>query len=335
MSSFVLNYTAMHKTSFRFVAILFLIIFYTTGAWSQGTLSDDTSIHQGDPTIFYNEGIYYLYGTNDQNSDQGIVVYSSDDKMQSWSLKGYALRKGDVFGDHWFWAPQVWKDKGKFYMAYTANEKIAVAESDSPLGPFRQKVKQALASSYPQIDPFIFVDDDGKKYLYHVRLGDGNKVWVAEMTDDFLAMKPETAKECITAASGTWEHVNAAARKVAEGPTVIKFKGKYYLFYSANDFRNKSYAVGYAVSDHVFGPWKRYERNPIIHQSITGYAGSGHGDILNGNDGKLLYVFHTHNRLDKVGPRRTAIIQLDVKKSGGNYTFDAVKNTFEFLKLKK
>lgn len=290
-------------------------------------------IFQADPTIFFHEGKYYLYGTNDKNADNGFIVYSSTDEMKTWSMNGYALRKGDAFGDWGFWAPHVWAHGGKFYMAYSANEKIAIATSDKPTGPFTQTVKAALVSSYGQIDPFIFIDDDGKKYMYHVRLGGGNRIWVAEMTDDFSAMKAGTNTECITATAGTWEHVNATAGRVAEGPTVIKQDDKYYLFYSANDFRHKDYAVGFATSNSAYGPWIKNTANPIIHQSITGHAGSGHGDILKGSDGTLQYIFHTHNSTSSVIPRKSAIIKLKGQSVNGTTLFSAEKESFRFLTL--
>ncbi|WP_256009348.1 glycoside hydrolase family 43 protein [Desertivirga xinjiangensis] len=288
-------------------------------------------VFQADPTIFYHEGTYYLYGTNDKNANNGFLVYTSTD-MKQWTPRGYALQKGEAFGDWGFWAPHVWADNGKFYMAYTANEKIAIAESSKPNGPFRQQVKAALVSSYGLIDPFIFINDDGKKYLYHVRLGGGNRIWVAEMEADYSAMKTGTNTECITATPGTWEHVNTAAGRVAEGPTVIKDQGLYYLFYSANDFRHKDYAVGYAVSENVNGPWTRYTGNPIIHQSVTGHAGSGHGDIVKGKDGNLSYVFHTHNTSATVTPRKTAIINLKKTKDASQKdVFDVEAGSFSFL----
>lgn len=93
----------------------------------------DNTIHLADPTIFYNKGTYYLYGTVEGNSSQGFLVYSSND-MKTWNISsevkdGYALKKGDAFGDKEFWAPQVFAYNNKFYMAYVANENIAVAES--------------------------------------------------------------------------------------------------------------------------------------------------------------------------------------------------------------
>ena len=54
--------------------------------------------------------------------------------------------------------------------------------------------------------------------------------------------------------------------------------------------------------------------NPIIHQSIVGEKGSGHGDIFTDNDGKLRYVYHVHNSDSVVSPRRTRIITLNVER---------------------
>ncbi len=106
-------------------------------------------IFQADPTVFFYGGYYYLYGTNgDSEEQQGFKVYQSTDlkhwKVPAGTTSGFALLKGDAFGSTGFWAPQVWFEKGKFYMAYTADEHIAIAVSDSPVGPFKQTSKAPL-----------------------------------------------------------------------------------------------------------------------------------------------------------------------------------------------
>ena len=106
-------------------------------------------------------------------------------------------------------------------MAYVANEQIAIAESNSPAGPFTQTKKDSLATTVKQIDPFVFIDDDGKKYLYHVRLVNGNRIFVAELNDDFSAIQPATLRECI-AATENWENTAQAKWPVAEGPYCYK-----------------------------------------------------------------------------------------------------------------
>ncbi len=59
------------------------------------------TLFMADPTIFYNKGTYYLYGTGG-NSAKGFLVYTSSD-MKNWkgpmgATDGYALIKGDTYG---------------------------------------------------------------------------------------------------------------------------------------------------------------------------------------------------------------------------------------------
>ncbi len=75
-----------------------------------------------------------------------------------------------------------------------------------------------------------------------MKLQNGNRIFVAEMKPDLSDVVPGTEKECIASTEG-WENTAGACWPVAEGPTVLKHKNLYYLIYSANDFRNKDYAV--------------------------------------------------------------------------------------------
>lgn len=79
-------------------------------------------------------------------------------------------------------------------------------------------------------------------------------ICLPQLADDFSAIKPETLQECITAKE-SWENTTLASWPVAKGLTVLKHKGVYCLFYTANDFRNPDYAVGYAISSIPLGPW--------------------------------------------------------------------------------
>lgn len=64
------------------------------------------------------------------HANEGFLVYTSAD-MKNWKANkaddGYALRKGNVYGTANFWAPQVFFHNNRFYMAYVANENIAIA----------------------------------------------------------------------------------------------------------------------------------------------------------------------------------------------------------------
>ncbi len=294
-------------------------------------------IFLADPTIFYNEDTYYLYGTTTGNTPlngEGFQVYTSSDQ-KNWkgpvgAQGGLALKKGDAFGSQGFWAPQILKFNNQFYMIYTANENIAVATSNSPLGPFKNAFKEPLAASVKQIDPFVFIDDNGKKYLYHVRLTNGNRIFVAELNDDLLSIKPETLTECI-AAELQWENSQNVEWSVAEGPTVMKKEDLYYLIYSANDFRNPDYAVGYATSKSPLGPWEKSKTNPIISRNLIGENGTGHGDLFLDKNNQMQYVVHTHYNTTKEAPRKAAIIEMNFVEKEQKIELEAKKESFRFL----
>ncbi len=295
------------------------------------SVAQQASIFLADPTIFADKGKYYLYGTS---SNQGFLVYESAD-LQTWQhpKDSFALRRGEAFGNKGFWAPQIFTYKGNYYMAYTANEQIAIARASSPAGPFKQDSLVPLSGTGKQIDPFIFFDN-GKVYLYHVKLQNGNRIFVTEMKPDLSDIIPGTEKECIASIEG-WENTAKSEWPVAEGPTVLKHKNVYYLIYSSNDFRNKDYAVGYATSSSPIGPWKKYTGNPIISRQTVGHNGSGHGDVYTDKQGRMYYVVHTHYSDDRVAPRATAVVGLKFKTvKGGEDVLEADGKSFEWLQRK-
>ena len=278
---------------------------------------NQTNIFLADPVIYNEKGVFYLYGTVGGNPNNGFKGYTSTN-LKNWKRTnnihdGYALKKGDAYGTSNFWAPQIFVDHTIFYMAYVANENIAIATAATAAGPFTQNTPKQLDAPVKQIDPFIFIDDDGKKYLYHVRLTNGNKIFVAQMKDDLSAIVPETLKECITATT-PWENTAHTNWPVTEGPSILKHKGIYYLFYTANDFRNPDYAVGYATSNSPLGPWIKYAGNPIMSKKNIGVNGTGHGDFVKDEKNILWYVFHTHFSDSVVSPRKTALIKMNFKE---------------------
>lgn len=272
------------------------------------TVSDEVPF--GDPFIMLYDGVYYAYGTN---SKEGIKVYVSDDLL-TWKVpeRGMALEKNDVWGDKWFWAPEVYHVNGKFYMYYTANEHICVATSDSPLGPFKQEVKEPMIAGEKCIDNSLFIDDDGKPYLFFDRFNDGLNIWVAELEDDFMTVKMETMKKCINV-SQEWEEVWP---RVNEGPFVLKHDGIYYMTYSANSYESPFYGVGYATAEQVAGPWTKYKANPIL-QKPGHLVGVGHNAMFEDKDGQLRVVFHAHRSESKIHPRYMNISTVRFQETNG------------------
>lgn len=272
-----------------------------------------TTLPIADPYVLLYDRTYYAYGTSVGN---GFEVYTSDD-LETWKRSSaLALSEKDSYGDHNFWAPEVYyveKEK-KFYIFYSAEEHICVATSDSPYGPFVQDEQKPIREE-GSIDTSVFFDDDGKAYLYFVRFTDGNVIWVAELNDDLKSIKEETLTQCF-AAEEPWELI---LPKVVEGPSVIKQGDTYYLMYSANGYTSQDYAVGYATSKSPFGPWKKYEKNPILH-NYKGLVGVGHGAPFIDKEGKMRYVFHAHKSTTEIHPRDAYVV--DMSLENGVITLD-------------
>ncbi|MDR2928608.1 MAG: glycoside hydrolase family 43 protein [Cytophagaceae bacterium] len=263
-----------------------------------------------DPYVLKHEGKYYLYGTGGQ---KGIRVYVSDN-LANWSeaagaRDGFALDSTDVWGNRGFWAPEVYRINNKFYMYFTVQERIAVAESDSPLGPFVQPVMEPFHLDIPEIDTHLFIDDDGTKYLYFVRFTNGNEIWAAMLNDDLRSIDDETLTYCF-GQSQAWEDSSREPyphAKVNEGPFILKHNGIYYLTYSANHTANPDYGVGYATAKHPLGPWEKYAGNPILTGDGEKINGPGHHSFTTSPSGQPYIVYHTHFDMTKMGPRKTAI----------------------------
>lgn len=257
-----------------------------------------------DPFVFLYEKKYYLYSTN---APDGFRVFESDD-MSVWNDCGYCLKKDDVIGEGGFWAPEVMELNGRFYMVYVADEHIAVATSDSPKGPFVQNEKKWLSEKCA-IDGHFFVDDDGSVYLYYVRFDDGNVLYMTKMNDDLTSFDEEN-EVFLFRAESEWELRDCS---VVEGPFVLKHKGKYFLTYSANHTRSPDYAIGYATSDSPYGPFIRYEGNPILCKNEF-VNGVGHHSFTTSKDGKeLVCVYHSHYSKTQFTPRMTCVDRTEFK----------------------
>ena len=310
----------------RFLFLLTLVLF--VGCNSADADSNDipefklpTPIPLADPYILYEDGTYYLYGTG---SGDGIAVAVSKD-MRKWEWpeneKYYlALHKDNSYGTYYFWAPEVYKVGDKYLMYYSSQEHICAAWGDSPLGPFKQVEKKPMRDP-KGIDNHLFIDDDGKPYLFWVHFSGGQQVWVAELENDYTTIIPGTETKCISPVQD-WEMIWAT---VNEGPFVLKHEGKYYLSYSANTYESQHYAIGYAVSDSPKGPWVKYHDNPILHQP-AGLVGTGHPAFFKDKDGTNRITFHSHNKAGQIHPRILHI---------GTYGFENLENEDDRLYVDK
>lgn len=289
-----------------YILLLFCSLFVYNGS-----IRASERLPIADPYVMLYNNTYYAYGTGGTKAGEGFACFSSDD-LKNWKHEGQALSAADSYGTWGFWAPEVYyiESKKKFYMFYSTEEHICVATSDSPTGPFRQEVKQPIWEE-KSIDTSLFIDDDGTPYLYFVRFTGGNVIWVAQMTEDLAQIKTETLAQCIQA-EAPWELLQA---NVAEGPSLLKKNGVYYLIYSANHYQNKGYGVGYATSRSPMGPWVKYNKNPLL-QGDAGLVGTGHGAPFQCKDGNWKYIFHAHWSDEEIHPRTSYFKDFAISDKG-------------------
>ena len=267
-----------------------------------------------DPCVICHDGVYYCYSTS---ADLGYYVYSSTD-LVNWENRGLCM--GTAWGfessSGEYWAPDVTEYNGKFYMVLTIKEKLGFAVADSPLGPFIPEENYIYPSPekdgvqadgyYPRaLDGQIFIDDDGKKYLYFAKgsYTDGPYgIYVMELCDDIVTPKYETLKQIIIP-EVQWEFgTGNFGNGTTEGPVMTKYNGKYYLSYSGGGWGAHWYAVGVAVSDSPMGDFERLEAQPLL--AYTGEAfGPGHHSFFETPDGEMYIAYHTHFSGTELHPR--------------------------------
>ena len=257
-----------------------------------------SQIPLADPYILLDGDTYYAYGTNDAN---GIRCYTSDD-LRVWKYEGLALNKTNTTETQWFWAPEVYRIGNKYIMYYSANEHLYAATATSPKGPFKQVGSyqmEKLIGSEKCIDSHVFIDEDSTAYIFFVRFTDGNCIWQAKLSDDFITPVEGTLRKCF-AASQSWE---LKMGRINEGPNIIKQGRRYYLTYSGNHYESQDYAVGYAYTTNIAtGTWTKSTNNPILRR-WDDLVGTGHHSLFYDKEGALRIVFHTHNSTESIHSR--------------------------------
>jgi beta-xylosidase len=254
-----------------------------------------------DPAVIFHEDVYYLYATGEVDGDNGYRVYTSPD-LVNWTRGPVVFRPGQPH----IWAPDVWRDpdSGRFFLYYTANQTVGVAEAAGPQGPF--KVRRRLFDR--TIDAHLFRDDDGQLYIYVVQLP-GFRITVQPMANPTeLAGEPQV----ILQPESPWETRNG---HVTEGPWMIKHADRYYLLYSGSGANTPDYAVGYATSSNPLGPFTRAQHNPILHRS-EGLFGPGHGCAIQDRAGQWWFVYHQKNSDRRAWDRFICMDRLNFDQQG-------------------
>lgn len=287
-------------------------------------ITDVTNI--GDPFILNDGENYYMYATS---AKDGFLYFTSTD-LKNWKNCGYCY-KASKLTENDYWAPEVYKMNGKYYMLFTArwqsnhSLRLWLAVSDNPRGPFENVYENPLFDfGYAVIDGTLFFDDDGRCYLYYSRdcsenIIDGvhtSEIYCVEFSTETLKTIGEPVK--LTTPDVLWETKHSATWRWNEAPAVIKHNGIYYLNYSVNCFDSREYSVALATSSSPMGRFEKRADNPILKYRENEFSGPGHNCFFKSKKGELLTAFHIHTFYDKPsGNRRACIARAGFTNDGG------------------
>jgi GH43 family beta-xylosidase len=291
---------------------------YTNPVWP-GYFADPFVLRTGTGA----ERAYWAYGTGPGTDGKEIPVLFSKDLI-GWEARGSALIPPVALVGGAFWAPEVAEKDGLFYLYYSAEAKgsdafqrLRVAVSDSPGGPFEDSGRLLMPDEGFSIDAHPFRDPkDGKWYLFFAmdyveQAPYGTGLAVVPLADDLLnvAGKPSL----VIRASNDWQIYERnrdykgqvwPAWNCVEGPFVVFHNNRYYCFYSGGAWHTEHYGLGFAVADHPLGPWTddAAVHGPTVLKGVPGKViGPGHNSVVLGPDDKTLYcVYHAWD------PDRTA-----------------------------
>lgn len=189
------------------------------------------------------------------------------------------------------YAPTVMAMNGRLYMAVSEGG-TKIWSTDDPLS--GKWVETAdIGSGY--YDPCLFLDDDGRVYLYE-GLSGADVLRAYELDKKtFEPIRRQDIPASRDPARRGWEVVGdrnemSFMPSYIEGSWMTKHKGRYYLQYAAPGTEFKTYADGVMVADSPMGPF-RYDRSSPFSVKPTGFiSGAGHGSTFDDGKGNWWHV---------------------------------------------
>lgn len=257
-----------------------------------------------DPFVLPAGGRLYAYATNTVRDGRAInvqVAQSADGRR--WSAPVEAMPEPPPWaraGDADIWAPAALRVGGRYVLYFSARHAslrrpdgltlcVGAATADRPEGPFvAQREPLSCGGAHGVIDASPLRDGQGRLWL-HMKL-DGNccgaaTVVVAQRLEpNGLRLTGEPVALAGVAADAAWKGA------VIEAPEVIRRRGRYTLFYAANDYGGAAYAVGAARCDGPLGPCADDAGNPMLRTG-RGVIGPGHQSVFRWR-GRSWIAFH-------------------------------------------
>jgi hypothetical protein len=247
-----------------------------------------------DPDVITVGSTFYAYATNSVAGNIQIIA-SSD--LTHWSAVGNALPSLPGWATpNNTWAPSVARVNGSYLMYYavdvaaTGTQCISVATAGGPQGPFVDtsagplECQQSLGGS---IDPSTFIDANGNSYLVWKSGGPGtSRIWSEQLNTAGTGFAAGATPTQLLVPDQAWE------AGTVEAPDLVLANGRYFLFFSGNDWNGANYAVGVATCTGPLGPCADAAPGPIL-SSGSGIAGPGGASVFTDTSGASWIAFHS------------------------------------------
>ena len=248
-----------------------------------------------DPEAHIFDSEYWIYPTYSDRFDKQTFfdAFSSKDLI-TWTKHSRIFSKDEsTWIKRAMWAPSIVKKGDWYYLFFGANDiqndqqigGIGIARSRHAGGPFSDYLGKPLIDKFHNgaqpIDQFVFKDRDGS---YYVIYGGWRHCNIAKLNKDFTALVP-------FADGQTFKEITP--KGYVEGAFMFWKDGKYYFMWSEGGWTGPDYAVAYAVSSSVFGPFERVGR--ILQQDPSVATGAGHHSILHKSGSSRWYIVY-HRR---------------------------------------
>ncbi len=264
-----------------------------------------------DPTArVLDDGRVVIYGSVDEQCEH-YCSYRLDalvsEDLEAWTLHpGIFHSRGEndrlAGTDATLFAPDVIAKDGRHYLYYCTpdrNHAEGVAESTDPLGPFEMAEKLDLGS-WDEIDPGVFIDDDGQAYYLWGQFS----LKMAKLDSSMRAIDLSSLKTDVLTEGEHFFH---------EGAFLFKRAGVYYLVYADISRADMPTCLGYATSDHPMGPYT-YRGVIIDNRQCNPGNWNNHGSVA--EVGGQWYVFYHRSTHGCNTMRKTCVEPISFRDDG-------------------
>lgn len=260
-------------------------ISYNYEPYNNNVQSGGSFRSSADPMGLTYKDEYFLFSTN-----QGGFHYSKN--LSDWEFAPASFQRRPTDDD--MCAPAAFVSGDTLFYTGSTYEGLPVWYSTSPKsGRFKRAIER---NTLPSWDPCLFLDDDGKLYLYYGSSNEYPLKGVEISRDDFRPVSKIYDIMMLRPEEHGWERFGmnnddeVTLRPFTEGAYMTKHDGKYYFQYGAPGTEFKVYADGVYVSDSPLGPFTYQQHNPMSYKPGGFVQGIGHSGTFQDLKGNYWHV---------------------------------------------